>query len=149
MLLFMRFVSCSITESAVVPGVLNLQVRLVNTDDPTLNNIDGRLEILYNEQWGTVSIVDFDLLDAEVVCRQLNLFAENIYFSPFDLPADVSFIPVWLDDIECTGDEANIGLCAHPGLGSTYATHSLDVAVKCNSSEFMYLYCTYNTVYIC
>ena len=47
------------------------QVQLVSQTGRTSDLSAGRLEILINDQWGTVCDNDFDITDADVACRQM------------------------------------------------------------------------------
>ena len=50
-----------------------VHIRLVDGIYKTWRNTtrDGRVEILSNEQWGTICDVGFDKQDADVICKQL------------------------------------------------------------------------------
>ena len=49
-------------------------VRLVNGTDET----EGRIEVCYNYQWGTVCNYQFQLVDGRVVCRQLGFEGNTV-----------------------------------------------------------------------
>ncbi|CAG2227665.1 DMBT1 [Mytilus edulis] len=42
---------------------------------------------------------------------------------------------IWVDDLECSGMEADISLCAFPGWGQTQCGHAEDVGVNCNVTD--------------
>ena len=41
-------------------------------------------------------------------------------------------VPVWLEDLDCQGNEAYIALCPNHGWGAQDCTHDHDVAIKCS-----------------
>ena len=57
------------------------QLRLVSLTNRTDDLSAGRLEILINEEWGTVSpsANEFDINDANVACRQMG-FSEAVAY---------------------------------------------------------------------
>eukprot|EP00058_Branchiostoma_floridae_P007104 XP_002592592.1 hypothetical protein BRAFLDRAFT_68915 [Branchiostoma floridae] len=109
---------------------------VVCTDDIRLvggrSSSEGRVEVYYDGQWGTVCDDDFDMNDAHVVCRQLG------YGSAAEARSQAAFgegsDPIWLDNLACGGSETNIGNCSHNGWGSHNCGHSEDAGVVCLKS---------------
>ena len=69
--------------------------------------------------------------DAKVVCRQLGFSHAVIRFVGGGVPSGSG--PIWLDNVACTGDEGNIAMCHHNGLGKGDCSHSEDAGVKCSN----------------
>ncbi|NXJ09804.1 SRB4D protein, partial [Odontophorus gujanensis] len=93
----------------------------------------GRVEILYNGSWGTVCDDDWDIVDANVVCRQLGCG------HAITLPAPMTFGqgsgPIFLDNVDCKGQEAALSECWSHGWGIHNCYHYEDVAVVCNGKS--------------
>lgn len=91
----------------------------------------GRVEVLYNEVWGTICDDYWGLDEAHVICRMLNYsgaqFApRNAFFGRGSI-----FMPIHLDNIKCRGDESTIAACRHNGWGQNDCLHSEDASVVC------------------
>uniref|UniRef100_A0A673NPL7 Soluble scavenger receptor cysteine-rich domain-containing protein SSC5D n=1 Tax=Sinocyclocheilus rhinocerous TaxID=307959 RepID=A0A673NPL7_9TELE len=91
--------------------ICNLTVRLVNGD----NSCSGRVEVLYNETWGTVCDDGWDLTDAAVVCREMGcgsaIGASRAYFD--QVPGQM-----WMNTVQCTGIESTLKSCRSYGIAS-------------------------------
>ena len=88
------------------------------------------MEIKHNGVWGTVCDDDWDLIDAQVVCRELG------FLYAFSAPTEAHFGQgsgnIWLDNVACTGTESSLKNCGSTGWGSHNCGHSEDASVVCS-----------------
>ena len=91
------------------------------------------MEVYYNGTWGTVCDDEWDLNDAQVVCRQLG-FGPAITASTQASYGQGSG-QIWLDNLNCNGTEWTIENCSHNGWQINSCNHSKDAGVKCAVSN--------------
>ena len=93
------------------------------------NYKQGRVEMYYNSQWGTVCDDDWDSLDARVVCRQLGLGSYGTTLTGSSVTDGKGTI--WLDNVRCTGTETRILSCQRNLVGNHNCGHHEDAGVRC------------------
>ncbi|KFZ63329.1 Macrophage receptor MARCO, partial [Antrostomus carolinensis] len=86
----------------------------------------GRVEIFHQGTWGTICDDGWSTQDASVVCRMLG-YSRAI--SAFTATAGTGRI--WLDDVNCRGNEYSIFDCPKPDWGVNNCSHSEDAGVEC------------------
>ena len=106
----------------------NRTIRLNNGGHPA----QGRVEILHNGIWGTICDYSWDILDAQVVCRQLGYdhAVAATLASSFGRGID----KIWLSQVGCGGHELSVEECSHRSWGDKYNCaddHAKDAGVVC------------------
>ena len=131
----------------VMPGILSRKIVNIHINTSTLeienylnlapqvhlaggNGVStGRVEVYYNNTWGTVCDNGWDLNDATVVCRELGF--PGAISSPCCAAFGQGTGPIWLSDVRCTGSETSLSLCSHRGWGRHTLCHRGDAGVIC------------------
>ncbi|XP_030043370.1 deleted in malignant brain tumors 1 protein [Microcaecilia unicolor] len=107
----------------VYPIPIDVPARLVNG----WSRCAGLVEVYYRYGWGTVCNHGWSFMNARVLCRQLG--CGDVYTSL------VSFGPgngtIYLDNVQCSGYESNLGRCYHNGWFNHNCSSYEDVGVIC------------------
>ena len=102
----------------------------------------GRVEVNYNGQWGTVCDDGWSSIDAGVVCRQLGFGSSGTAIRSAGFGQGSG--PIWLDSVTCTGNESTLASCGHLGVNITRSCdHWEDAGVSCFGALGSYGCCTH------
>ncbi|XP_049320327.1 deleted in malignant brain tumors 1 protein isoform X4 [Astyanax mexicanus] len=117
------YITCSGTSNTV-----HSSIRLVGSG----GDCAGRPEVFHSGSWGTVSDELWDIEDAQVVCRQLQCGVA--LSAPVPVPARFGSGtgPIWLNEVECEGNEVSLWNCRYQLCGEDECGHKDDVGVVCS-----------------
>jgi hypothetical protein len=90
---------------------------------------EGRVEVYYDGQWGTVCDDSWGLSETGVVCRHLGYPAALNYHTRAYYGRGTG--KIWMDGVKCFGTESNFSQCVFNGWGINDCKHSEDVGVVC------------------
>ena len=93
------------------------------------NAMEGRVEIFYNGEWGTVCEHNWDLRDAIVVCRQLGYATAVRKSISAEFGEGTGMI--WRDNTHCSGTESQLSECNANSWGNHNCYHRQDAGVVC------------------
>lgn len=89
------------------------------------------INLLLSLKVGTICDNDFDINDAHVVCRMLGF--EGAWSTMCCGWYGFGYGEIWLDSLQCSGNETTLSECAHVGWGNhdDVCTHDNDAGVYC------------------
>ena len=111
---------------------MTLPETTVRLEEGTSPN-EGRVEIYHDGEWGTICDDRWDLRDAAVICRMLNY--SGALAAPLFSAYNSGTGKIWLDSLECVGNESSIEDCQHGGWENHDCSHNEDAAVICQTND--------------
>ncbi|KAM6913219.1 lysyl oxidase homolog 3B isoform 2-T2 [Xenentodon cancila] len=112
------------------PQSQQIKVRLAGY--PRKHN-EGRVELFYKGEWGTICDDDFSIANANVLCRQLGFVSATGWTHSAKYSKGQG--KIWLDNVLCQGGEKSIELCKSRGWGNSDCTHDEDAGVVCKDER--------------
>ena len=139
---------CHVYLLLAMVNAVEVPVRLTNGG--THGHYEGRVEVYYNGQWGTVCDDNWDIVDAKYVVTDCVLFVHSVVHSvvcqqlgfggairTHYFGSGNSSMPIWLDEVQCTTRDSNLSECGHAGWGNNDCIHFEDAGVTCTGTGLL------------
>ncbi|XP_050961730.1 deleted in malignant brain tumors 1 protein-like [Labeo rohita] len=91
----------------------------------------GRVEVYHDGQWGSVCDDEWNLAEAQVVCRQMGFSGARTAMYGVRFQAGCG--PIWMDNVKCNGLESSLSKCSFRGWGVSDCTREQNAGVVCEA----------------
>jgi len=95
------------------------------------SNMEGRVEVCVDGDWGTVCDDGWSTVDANIACRQLGFSNSDATAYSGARFGQGSSVIIALDDVSCTGEEPSLFSCM--GTANHDCMHTEDAGVLCSA----------------
>lgn len=134
-------VPCQGGRPAVVSCVAGPQFSQISGKKPKIKQVtvrlkggwkvgEGRVEVLKNNEWGTVCDDRWNLQSASVVCRELGFGTAKEALTGARMGQGLG--PIHMNEVLCSGQEKSLWNCPFKNITSENCHHLEDASVKCN-----------------
>uniref|UniRef100_K1PUY0 Deleted in malignant brain tumors 1 protein n=1 Tax=Magallana gigas TaxID=29159 RepID=K1PUY0_MAGGI len=124
--LYNRTKECPTNQTAGVVCNNGLTIRLMDGYDES----EGRVEVLIDNQWGTICEDNWGQNEASVVCRSLGLPSANAVAKRSGYFGRGKGV-ILLNGLNCSGRENDLQECSRTESGSAKCGHKNDAGVRC------------------
>ncbi|XP_012991778.2 scavenger receptor cysteine-rich type 1 protein M160 [Esox lucius] len=129
-------------SSKQLPAIQGQRLVLRNGSGPC----EGKITI-YKGAWGMVGTQKWNKTNENVICKSIGCGESKHSIDYYYSTKVKNEIPVWMDEVECKGNEENLWDCAFPGWG--IATHKTLITKKITCSDKIDLYLESEPGYEC
>ena len=95
---------------------------------------DGRVEVRRSGAWGSVCGEQWDLVDANVLCRLLGYNEALAYYQ--NITFKQSNNTLWLTDVQCVGNESSLFHCVNSGWGKRTCNEGFAAGATCSDRSW-------------
>ena len=78
---------------------------------------EGLVQVYYNKTWGWVCADKWDKQEADVACRMMGFPGSLSSFSDKETKKKKTNLRVWLNNMQCFGNESSLFSCIYSSLG--------------------------------
>lgn len=112
-------------------------IRLAQGTEAVPDALEGRLEIFRNGRWGTVCSNTFNLIAANISCKELGFLRAQGFENSTSAGYGEGAGPVHLSRFQCTEADQVLNDCSE--ITSEECTHEQDVGITCTNDPIPFL----------